>query len=112
MRVVAILLFGSLARADESEGSDTDLLMVNLDNETRHVSIGHLSLFLYPWHMLEHDAREGDLFVCHLVCEAKPLFDPDGYLPKLKDAFRFRSDYSGRDCPRDRPRLVSGQVRR
>ena len=93
MRVVAILLFGSLARADESEGSDTDLLMVNLDNETRHISVGHDSLFLYPWHLLEHDAREGDLFVCHLVCEAKPLLDPDGYLAKLKEAFRFRSDY-------------------
>ena len=70
MRVVAILLFGSLARADESEGSDTDLLMVNLDCETRHVWIGHLSLFLYPGHMLEHDAREGDHFVCQLVCDA------------------------------------------
>ena len=93
MPVVATLLFGSLARADESEGSDTDLLMVNLDNEPRHVSVGHLSLFLYPWHKLEHDARNGDLFVCHIVREAKPLFDPDGYLPKLKEAFRFRSDY-------------------
>ena len=93
MPVVATLLFGSLARADESEGSDTDLLMVNLDNETRHVSVGHLSLFLYPWHKLEHDARNGDLFVCHIVREAKPLLDPDGYLPKLKEAFRFRSDY-------------------
>ena len=93
MPVVATLLFGSLARADQSEGSDTDLLMISLDGETHHVSIGHLSLFLYPWHALENNARDGDLFVCHLVCEARPLFDPDGYLPKLKEAFRFRSDY-------------------
>ena len=93
MPVVAALLFGSFARADQSEGSDTDLLLVNLDDETRHVSVGQLSTFLYPWHKLEHDSRNGDLFACHLVREAKPLFDPDGYLPKLKDAFRFRSDY-------------------
>ena len=93
MRVAALLLFGSHARADESASSDTDLLMINLDSETRHVSVGRLSLFLYPWHVLEHDAREGDLFVCHLVCEAKPLLDPDGHLAKLKDGFRFRSDY-------------------
>ena len=93
MRVVAILQFGSHARADESASSDMDLLMVSLDNEIRHVSVGHLSLFLNPWHVLEHDAREGDLFVCHLVYEAKPIFDPDGYLAKLKEAFRFRSDY-------------------
>ena len=93
MPIAATLLFGSLARADQSEGSDTDLLMVNLDDETRHVSVGHLSLFLYPWRKLEHNARDGDLFVCHLVREAKPLIDPDGYLPILKEAFRFRSDY-------------------
>ena len=93
MPLVAILLFGSLARADQSEGSDTDLLMVNLDDETRHISFGRLSLFLYPWRTLERNARNGDLFVCHLVREAKPLFDPDGYLPKLQKAFQFRSDY-------------------
>lgn len=93
MPVVATLLFGSLARADQSEGSDTDLLMVNLDDETRHVSVGHLSMFLYPWRKLEQDSRDGDLFVCHLAREAKPLLDPDGYLQQLKNAFRFRSDY-------------------
>lgn len=94
MTIAATLLFGSLARADHSEGSDTDILMVGLDAETRHISIGHLSLFLYPWHQLEQDARDGDLFVCHLVCEAKPLVDPDGYLPKLKQVFQFRPSYA------------------
>ncbi|KAF0136241.1 MAG: Uncharacterized protein FD139_2845 [Methylocystaceae bacterium] len=94
MPVAATLLFGSLARADQSEESDTDLLMIGLDEETRHVSVGRLSLFLYPWRQLEQDARDGDLFVCHLVCEAKPLIDPDDYLPKLKRAFEFRSSYA------------------
>jgi len=93
MTVAATILFGSLARGDYSEGSDTDLLMVNLDDETRHVSVGHLSLFLYPWRQLEQDARDGDLFVCHLVCEAKSLIDPDKYLLKLQSAFEFRSSY-------------------
>ena len=93
MAIVATLLFGSLARADHSEGSDTDLLMVSLNKDTRHVSVGHLSLFLYPWPQLQQDAREGDLFVCHLVREARPLIDPDKYLVKLQSAFRFRSSY-------------------
>ncbi|OFX03196.1 MAG: hypothetical protein A3E78_11270 [Alphaproteobacteria bacterium RIFCSPHIGHO2_12_FULL_63_12] len=93
MPLVATLLFGSLARGDQSEGSDTDLLMIILDEETRHVSIGHLSLFFYPWGQLERDARAGDLFVCHLVQEAKPLYDPDGYLPRLQQAFQFKATY-------------------
>lgn len=94
MQVAATLLFGSLARADQSEGSDTDLLMIGLDEETRHVSVGHLSLFLYPWGQLEQDARDGDLFVCHLVREAKPLIDPDNYLPRLRRVFQFRASYA------------------
>lgn len=94
MPVAATLLFGSLARADQSEESDTDLLMIGLDQETRHVSVGRLSLFLYPWEQLEKAARDGDLFVCHLVCEAKPLVDPHDYLSKLKQAFEFRSSYA------------------
>jgi len=93
MAVAATLLFGSLARADHTEGSDTDLLMINLDDETRRVSIGGLSLFLYPWRQLEQDARDGDLFVCHLVREAKPIIDPDNYLRKLQAVFEFRSTY-------------------
>ena len=80
MAVAATLLFGSLARNDHSEGSDTDLLMINLDDETRHISIGKLSLFLYPWNQLEQNARDGDLFICHLVREAKPIIDPHNYL--------------------------------
>lgn len=93
MAIAATLLFGSLARADHAGGSDTDLLMINLEDETRHVSVGHLSLFIYPWCQLENDARTGDLFVCHLVHEAKPLVDPHGYLMQLQQAFSFRASY-------------------
>lgn len=93
MAIAATLLFGSLARADHSAGSDTDLLMINLEDQKRHVSVGSLSLFIYPWHQLEEDARSGDLFICHLVEEAKPLVDPDNYLPRLRRAFQFRPSY-------------------
>jgi len=93
MIIAATLLFGSLARADHSEGSDTDLLMINLNEEMRHVSVGHLSLYLCPWRQLEQDARDGDLFVCHLVREAKALLDPNSYLPQLRGAFKYRSTY-------------------
>lgn len=93
MAIAATLLFGSLARADHVQGSDTDLLMINLENETRHVSVGHLSLFIYPWRQLEEDARSGELFTCHLVQEAKPLVDPEGYFRRLRHSFQFRSSY-------------------
>ncbi|WP_298337809.1 nucleotidyltransferase domain-containing protein [uncultured Erythrobacter sp.] len=93
MRIVSTILFGSQARNDQSESSDTDLLLICLENDRKHVSAGSLSLFLYSWKSLIEDAQNGDLFVCHLVHEAKPLIDPEDYLAKLRDRFKFRASY-------------------
>lgn len=93
MSITAILLFGSLARADQSEGSDTDLLMITTDTQTHHVSVGKVSMFLYPWLQLKQEAQQGNLFVCHIIREAKAIFDPDGYLSRLKEAFQLRTNY-------------------
>ncbi|MGJ3648098.1 MAG: hypothetical protein A4S12_04295 [Proteobacteria bacterium SG_bin5] len=92
--VSAILLFGSRAREDNSRGSDTDLLLVSPPGTPQHKSIGHLSMFFYPWEKLAADARDGDLFVCHIVHEAKPVFDPLGQLDQLRSEFRLRTSYA------------------
>lgn len=92
--ISAIMLFGSRARGDNSSGSDTDLLLVGPPGAPRHKSIGHLSMFFYPWEKLASDARDGDLFVCHIVQEAKVVFDPSGQLEKLRALFRLRKSYS------------------
>lgn len=92
--VSAILLFGSRAREDNSRGSDTDLLLISPPGTPQHKSIGHLSMFFYPWEKLKADARDGDLFVCHIVREAKPVFDPLGQLDQLRAQFRLRTSYA------------------
>lgn len=92
--VSAILLFASRAREDNSRGSDTDLLLVSPPGTPRHKSIGYLSMFFYPWEKLAADARNGDLFVCHIVREAKPVFDPLDQLDQLRSQFRLRSSYA------------------
>lgn len=92
--VSAILLFGSRARGDNGRGSDTDLLLVAPLGTARHKSIGHLSMFFYPWEKLLADARDGDLFVCHIVSEAKPVFDPLDQLAALRSMFRLRASYA------------------
>ncbi|MBX9647948.1 MAG: nucleotidyltransferase domain-containing protein [Xanthobacteraceae bacterium] len=94
--VSAVLLFGSRARGDNEKGSDTDLLMVSPPGVPRHRSIGSVSMFFYPWSKLLTDALDGDLFVCHIVRESKPIFDPGGRLGHLRAAFRLRPNY-GRD---------------
>jgi len=92
--VSAILLFGSRAREDNSRGSDTDLLLISPPGTPKHKSIGHLSMFFYPWEKLQADARDGDLFVCHIVREAKPVFDPLNQLDQLRSQFRLRASYA------------------
>ena len=93
MPIAAVFLFGSLARADQTRGSDTDLLLVSDEAETRHVSAGHLSMFFYPWPQLLTEAQQGDLFVCHIVREAKALFDPEHRLVQLRNNFVLRTSY-------------------
>ncbi len=92
--VSAILLFGSRARRDDARGSDSDLLLVVPNGEPRHLSWDNFSTFLYAWPKLLSDAAQGDLFVCHLVREAKPIFDPGDQLGQLRAAFRLRGDYA------------------
>lgn len=91
--VSAILLFGSRARRDDARGSDTDLLLIVPAGEPKHLSFDNFSMFLYSWPKLLADAAGGDLFVCHLVREAKSVFDPSDRLGRLRAAFRLRANY-------------------
>lgn len=93
MTISAVALFGSQARGDSEENSDVDLLLVTSEDTPRHVTMGNLSLSLYPRTHLFDRARKGDLFVCHLAAEAKAIHDPEGVLPALKEALKLRSSY-------------------
>lgn len=52
-----------------------------------------MSLSLYPTRHLLRSARSGDLFVCHLVQEAKVLYDDQGRFEKVRQEFRLRDSY-------------------
>jgi hypothetical protein len=58
------------------------------------MSVGQVSMFFYPWPKLLADATQGDLFVCHVVREAKPLFDPGNQLAELRATFKLRMSYA------------------
>lgn len=93
MTVSAVCLFGSRARGDHDEGSDVDLLLVTSEAQPRHSSMGNLSLSLYPIDGLMERAAAGDLFLCHLANEARPIYDPAGELARIGAAFRYRDSY-------------------
>lgn len=94
MSISAVVLFGSRARGDAGPDSDVDVLLISTERKTRHTAMGNVSVYLYPWAALLRKAAAGDLFVCHIVREARPLHDPDDRLGVLRDAFRFKDSYA------------------
>lgn len=88
-----MLLFGSHARGDEDVYSDTDLLLISQDDHPRHIQKGHLSTSIYPADELLKRAENGDLFVCHIVREAKAIYDPLDQLALLQARFLLRASY-------------------
>jgi predicted nucleotidyltransferase len=93
MPIWSVALFGSRARGDHEPGSDTDLLLITSESRPRHVLANNMSLSLYPTRHLLKSARGGDLFVCHLVQEAKVLYDDQGRFEKIRKEFKLRVSY-------------------
>jgi predicted nucleotidyltransferase len=84
MTMSSMFLFGSRAREDHDGGSDTDLLIACEERQPRHVSIGKVSMFFYPWPKLLADAASGELFAGHIALEGKPIQDPLDQLGELR----------------------------
>lgn len=93
MSIEAIFLYGSWARGDQGEGSDKDLIMVTNENRGYHVTDGHHSMTYYPLASLTEKAAIGDLFVYHLIREAKSVLDPNDILGALRRTFRQKASY-------------------
>lgn len=93
MNFLALLLFGSRARGDQSSTSDIDLLAVTENDKPTVTGHPKASLYHYSPDWLEAKACGGDLFIWHLVSEALPIYDPDDRLGILKSQFQFSSDY-------------------
>lgn len=93
MNVLALLLFGSRARGDQSINSDIDLLAVTENESPTVTGPAKASLYHYSPSWLDAKAFDGDLFIWHLVSEALPIYDPTDRLAALNKQFRFRSNY-------------------
>ena len=93
MSISALFLFGSRARGDHSAGSDIDLLAVSNVSEPMVTGAGPATLYHYNTDWLGTKAKQGDLFVWHIVTEALAVFDPNDVLTKLQDEFQFSRNY-------------------
>ena len=84
---LAVLLYGSVARGEQDAGSDVDILEV-VESATEPFSQGQIQISPYTLARLQEMAARGSLFVRHIVDEAKPLFDPEHILNRLRAAYQ------------------------
>jgi hypothetical protein len=90
---LAAMLYGSVARGDDRDGSDVDVLAL-----TRRPfpprQVRQLSITSYTPAQLVSLARAGSLFVLHLRMEGRALLDPEGALARVLDTYRPPASYA------------------
>jgi predicted nucleotidyltransferase len=93
MAVIGVALYGSRARQDHEPGADTDILAVITGHEPRSSHSDGLSLSWQPLGRLVSGAGIGDLFVLHIVSEARVLFEAWPVFDLIRRSFRYKDDY-------------------
>jgi hypothetical protein len=91
--VIGFALFGSRARGDEDAESDYDILVWSEGSQPHTIRLGMHALAVYPCDYLLRKAEQGDLFVSHLVHEAKEIWDPHFLLKALQTRFSPKQSY-------------------
>lgn len=95
----SIALFGSRARGDCDQHSDTDLLLVSdrlIDREKNVFANGGLSVSSFTWVQFETMASNGSLFLQHLKQESVLLSDASGRLRSTLRNFQPELDHRPR----------------
>ena len=93
MPLWSMAVFGSRARGDDDPKSDIDILLITSGKKPRLVNKDRLSFSLYPSKWLLKKAQAGDLFVFHLVREAKVIYDSRGDFARMCVAFQQKDSY-------------------
>lgn len=83
----ALLLYGSAARGENEPSSDIDILQV-VETPADAFTRGSVQVAPYTLERLVSMAKNGSLFVRHLIDEGKPLADPHNVLDTLTLAYR------------------------
>jgi len=91
--IIAQYLFGSYARQDQNTGSDIDILCVTHEDWQKPSSYNKVNVNFYPKNDIIDSSKRGDLFILHIIKEAKIIYDPEKLMSILSDNFKFRASY-------------------
>ncbi len=90
----SLLLYGSYARGDYDATSDIDILRIATHRARGERMHEHVSIHTYDIKDLNAMAKQGSLFILHLLREAKPLQDPREFFSELRNAFVAPKSYA------------------
>ncbi|WP_426746737.1 nucleotidyltransferase domain-containing protein [Pseudomonas aeruginosa] len=93
MSMLSLSLYGSRAREDHSQDSDTDLFAITDDDSYKMLVNGKTNIACYPVDLALSRTASGDLFFMHIVMEAVPLYDPQEEFQRVKREFKFKENY-------------------
>ncbi|MBK3471735.1 nucleotidyltransferase domain-containing protein [Pseudomonas carnis] len=94
MPIISLSVYGSRAREDHSDESDTDLFAITDDEQYAMIIEGSTNIACYPLDQAISRAEGGDLFFLHITTEGKPIYDPTGVFPKIQKHFCKKPNYS------------------
>jgi len=102
----SVVLFGSVARGTPDDASDIDVLDVR-EQSRRPYRIGRISVSIYTPDFLSMIARQGSLFVLHLLREGIILRDPNSVAAECLKCYSPSASYDGfREKLRDATQLL------
>lgn len=91
--LLSVVLFGSRARGDHRMRSDVDLLGITDTWVANPKPTRGATMFLYDFNYLLKRAKEGDLFLSHIVHEGQVLHDSARAFSQITKRFQFRESY-------------------
>jgi predicted nucleotidyltransferase len=113
--VSGVILFGSVARGDQGDWSDIDLLVVTSDAHLRpsqliaeiprRLKATRLSVLSYPVPELKRLLETGGSFAEHLRKESKVVFDRDGTVQRIFDNSMSHAATNNAELQRELERL-------
>ncbi|MFJ2427053.1 nucleotidyltransferase domain-containing protein [Pseudomonas sp. NPDC087804] len=93
MAILSLIVYGSRAREDHSDSSDTDLFAITDDEKYEMIVKGSTNIACYPLKQAITRARSGDLFFLHITQEAREIYDPQNFFERIKKDFVRKESY-------------------
>ena len=94
MSIVALIMYGSVARGDDVDVSDLDLLAVVTGKIARKFDRKKTNIIFNSESNLIYSAQSGELFAFHILSEGKFVYDSEQFESRFRANFKKKTSYT------------------